>query len=327
MLSYMQCNSTLNTIWYKKHFISYLLLPFSWCFSLIVFIRRVLYKIGLLKSYSLSAPVVVVGNITVGGTGKTPLVIYLANLLKEKGYRPGVISRGYGGKNNSSVQVVDQYSNANEVGDEPLLIFKRTQCPVYVCQNRVNAAKSLLDNTGCNVIISDDGLQHYALHRDVEIAVIDEIRQLGNGLLLPAGPLRESKARLKSVDFIISNGKDMKLIPDTICSLNNQNNKLTIDSIKDNVRAVAAIGYPQRFFDTLRSLGVEFSEHAFPDHYQFKLSDFNFNKNDMIIMTEKDAVKCFNLNIENAWYLLVTAKLDQTIVESFSAKIDIISKN
>ena len=190
----------MNNIWYKKNIFQYLLFPFLLIYRVIIFIRYYLYKKNIFKSYKINAPVIVVGNISVGGTGKTPLVIALVNELKENGFFPGVISRGYGGKSKKSPIFVDQNSDPNLVGDEAILIAKKTDVPVVVGANRVDDAKKLLEMK-CNVVISDDGLQHYALNTDVEIAVVDGERQFGNGFMLPAGPLREKESRLKEVDF------------------------------------------------------------------------------------------------------------------------------
>ena len=213
-------------IWYKDPFIGVLLMPLGFLFSDAVRFRKFLYHLGVLKKHTLPVPVIVVGNITVGGTGKTPLIIWLVGFLKDCGFKPGIISRGYGGQAESWPQWVTADSDARNVGDEALMMAKRTACPMAVGPLRVDAAIFLLKQADCNVILSDDGLQHYALNRDIEIAVIDGERRFGNGYCLPAGPLREPIERLRSVDFVIVNGEksednefSMRLVGDTAVNL------------------------------------------------------------------------------------------------------------
>ncbi|MDD1613525.1 MAG: tetraacyldisaccharide 4'-kinase, partial [Methylococcaceae bacterium] len=194
-------------IWYKDPFIGVWLMPLGFLFSDAVRFSKFLYRLGVLKTHTLSVPVILVGNITVGGTGKTPLIVWLAGFLKDSGFKPGIISRGYGGQAESWPQSVTADSDAKNIGDEALLIAKQTGCPMAVGPSRVDAANSLLGQADCNVILSDDGLQHYSLNRDIEVAVIDGERRFGNGYCLPAGPLREPIERLHSVDFIIVNGE------------------------------------------------------------------------------------------------------------------------
>lgn len=319
--------------WYQRKIISYLLLPFSFIYRLIINLRRLCYL--YLPSSKFSVPIIVVGNITVGGAGKTPLVIYLVELLRRNGYTPGVISRGYGGNKKGAV-IVTSESKAGEVGDEPLLIAHRLNCPVVVGNNRVAATKKLLEIYKCDVVISDDGLQHYALPRDIEIVVFDNELQFGNKFCLPAGPLREPLDRLKRSDFIIRNFNtglsselilreenllqkeraheyNMVLVP---AALHNIQNPLLIRSPdyfqKKTIHAVAGIGNPKKFFKTLSQLqlGASIIEYPFPDHYQYCSYDFSFSGADeIIIMTEKDAVKCNSIASENFWYLEVNAKL------------------
>ncbi|HLB56730.1 MAG TPA: tetraacyldisaccharide 4'-kinase [Coxiellaceae bacterium] len=300
----------MNNIWYKKNIFQYLLFPFLLIYRVIIFIRYYLYKKNIFKSYKINAPVIVVGNISVGGTGKTPLVIALVNELKENGFFPGVISRGYGGKSKKSPIFVDQNSDPNLVGDEAILIAKKTDVPVVVGANRVDDAKKLLEMK-CNVVISDDGLQHYALQRDIEIAVIDGTRGFGNGFCLPAGPLREPISRLRLVDFILINGNALMHIArlpkgvsltaathihftiDDFVNIHNENKKLNLSELKNKkIIAVAGVGNPERFFNSLRTVGIVFSTKIFPDHHAFEKKDFESIADDIIIMTEKDAVKC-----------------------------------
>ena len=332
----MRCNLKSNyrlvqKIWYKKSILAYILFPFSLLFFIIISIRRWLYRVGIFHSMKFSVPVIVVGNITVGGTGKTPLIIYLAESLKQKGYTPGIVSRGYGSKMNKEPRSVVAESSFKEVGDEPLLIFSRTQCSVWICADRIAAVEKILSETNCNVILSDDGLQHYALKRDMEIAVVDSERQFGNGFMLPAGPLRETKSRLKEVDFVVMNGKKsnfeldnkiihMQLKPDKIYNLMDSKKILDINKTKTAVHAVAGIGNPQRFFKALRSLGLTIVEHPYPDHYQFQLSDLSFDDNFPVIITEKDAVKCKSFKNENLWCLRVNTTFEVDFVHALLQK-------
>lgn len=335
--------------WQKHNLLSYCLTPFSTVYRIIIFLRRLLYKLKIKKTTHFKIPIIVVGNITIGGTGKTPLVIWLASFLKQQGYRPGIVSRGYGGKTIYPC-VVDAKSSAEQVGDEPLLIVRNTQCPLVVDPNRVNAVKKLLTDCDCNIVISDDGLQHYALGRDMEIAVVDSARKWGNGFCLPAGPLREPVSRLNTVDFIVFNsgnqdislpcsssgsvqdaGKStqraqametaivMRLTPFDFCQVINPHKTRMISDFKNKtIHAVAGIGNPQRFFDSLRAMGLMIIEHPFADHYQFQFKDFSFAPEEtIIVMTEKDAVKCEVFADARFWYLPVRA----TLPEDFGIQI------
>ena len=251
-----------------------------------------------------------------GGTGKTPLVIWLANFLQQQGFTPAIVSRGYGGKALSYPCEVKATSRASEVGDEPLLIFSQTQCPVIIDPKRVNAVDYLLKNYYCNIIISDDGLQHYALARDIEIAVIDGDRRFGNGFCFPAGPLREPVARLKEVDFIVANGKGnegefvMQLEPHCLINLVTGEKIFPADFRQKHVHAVAGIGNPERFFQSLRNFNFTVIPHALPDHHPYKADDINFNDSLPVIMTEKDAVKCGQFANDRQWYMAVTVVID-----------------
>lgn len=311
--------------WYNKNIISYLLLPFSFCYRLIISIRRFFYQCGIFKVHSFPVPIIVVGNITVGGTGKTPLVIAIAQMLKQQGWQPGIVSRGYGGQASEYPQWVTDKSSPQQVGDESVLIALKTQCPVVVDPKRVRAIQALLANTACNIVISDDGLQHYAMGRNIEIAVIDGTRWLGNGFCLPAGPLREPKSKLDKVNMIvINNGNNetghiskqaqstcypMQLEPGPIYNLLNREQILSPLHNSTNIYAVAAIGNPQRFFNTLRQLGYAFQEKIFPDHYAYQASNLAFKEPQLLIMTEKDAVKCQTFATEDYWCLPVFAVL------------------
>lgn len=302
--------------WHERNGLSFMLRPFSWLYCFIVVFRRTAYRFRILRSAKLPVPVIVVGNITVGGAGKTPLVVYLAELLKSSGYKPGIVSRGYKGKARSWPQQVRPDGDPVIVGDEAILISRRTQCPMAVGPSRADAAKALLQYHGCDIIISDDGLQHYALQRNVEIAVIDGVRRFGNGFCLPAGPLREPVKRLQIVDFKITNGTAaedelaMRYQFDDLISLQDNNVKQALKGFKGKtVHAVAGIGHPQRFFDLLREQGLTVIEHSFPDHYYYYPSDIEFDDEYPVLMTEKDAVKCFRFANNNTWYLPVSVKI------------------
>ena len=326
--------------WFQKQWAAFtfwhcILIPFSWLFGIIVFLRKYLYQHGWLKSYRLNVPVIVVGNINVGGTGKTPLVIWLTQQLKLAGYKPGIISRGYGGSAQQVTEVLPE-SNTIEAGDEAVLIAARTNCPVFVSADRVSAGQQLLKTyPECNVIISDDGLQHYRLQRNVEIAVYDSVKGFGNGALLPAGPLRESKARLKTVDAIVSNGVDnresskcfnpvvMELLATDFYNLVDVQKKSNAQAFaQQKILAVAGIGNPQRFFDQLSNLGLQFERRAFADHYMFQAQDFAHINADVVLMTEKDAVKCRAFAQSNFWVLPVSAEVNNGLMSVVLNKLN-----
>lgn len=318
----------LENYWYqpKLNWLTALLLPFSWFFYLITRIRFYLYRWGVKKVYRARVPVVVVGNLTVGGTGKTPFVIWLANYLREQGWRPGIVSRGVGGKPHSLPRWVYVQDVVADVGDEAILLVRRTSCPMVICIDRPAAVKALLASTTCNVVISDDGLQHYALGRNVEIALIDGERQLGNQYLLPAGPLRESVSRLKSVDLVVTQGTQgcytMGLEPLRLINVAREQDQVNIEDFPNKqVHAVAAIGHPERFFASLRHLGFSIIEHAFPDHYLYQAKDFAFSDGLSIIMTEKDAVKCLGFADLRFWYLSVEAVVSAELKPILTKKI------
>jgi tetraacyldisaccharide 4'-kinase len=312
--------------WYRSShdLLTLLLLPLSGIFRCLVSFRRFLYRKKILKSERFPVPVIVVGNITVGGTGKTPFVIWLVQLLKQKGFKPGIVSRGVGGKQQREPRWVNSESNVREVGDEAMLLAKRSQCPVVIGIDRVAAVKELLAKTDCNIVLSDDGLQHYRLARDIEIAIVDAARGLGNQSFLPAGPLRESAQRLQEVDFVLSQesknieGKKSQfplgfhLAGENLFSVHDERNTMPLKNLSQQTfHAVAAIGNPQRFFSTLRSHGLKIIEHVFPDHYQYQKEDLNFADDFPIVMTEKDAVKCRDFLNPKCWYLLVNAVVDR----------------
>lgn len=304
----------------------FLLLPFSLLFWLLTGLRRMLYRCGLLESVHMPVPVVIVGNITAGGSGKTPLVAALATALTARGFHPGIISRGYGGKTAAPI-AVHETSDPAIAGDEPVMLAK-SGFPIWVGRSRSEAASLLLAaNPQCDILITDDGLQHYALCRDFEIAVIDGERVLGNGRLLPAGPLREPRGRLNSVDAVVVNSAKTSLRLDTptpVFSMRLSGNtffKLDQPEISAcgfpgrKLHAIAGIGNPQRFFDHLAALGLEFTPHPFPDHHPYRPEDFEFENCDIILMTEKDAIKCRGFATGKCWFLPVHAEIDPALVE------------
>jgi tetraacyldisaccharide 4'-kinase len=281
------------------------------------------------KPKKLPIPVVVIGNITVGGTGKTPLVIYLSCLLTEAGFKPGIISRGYRGKHKFST-LVEETSDPALVGDEALLIKKKTNCPMVVGKKRFDAAKKLLENYTVDIILSDDGLQHYALPRDLEIVVIDGIRQFGNGAYLPVGPLREPVSRLKTVDFIIANHNThhpltsyyFHYVPKTIFQIKYPTHTLTLEDLRGKtVHAVAGIGDPNRFFRLLTEQGLIVIPHFYPDHHDFQAKDLEFSDNNYVIMTEKDAVKCRLFSDERHWALAIDTIVDPNFSLEFLKRL------
>lgn len=267
-----------------------------------------------------TAPVVVVGNISVGGTGKTPFIIWLVSQLKKAHLKVGIVSRGYGASTNSFPYSLNSDDSPEQVGDEPKLLHERLGVPVVIDPNRHNAVKHLLKNHDIDVVLSDDGMQHYAMHRDLEIALIDGTRGLGNEKLLPAGPLREPKSRLDSVDYIVSSVSQwggshlMAYELSDVLSVNAQTStshpiKQLVDFKGQTVHGVAGIGHPQRFFDALQGRGIQVVPHPFSDHHKYTAQDLDFGDDLPILMTEKDAVKCRKFLSDKLWYLPVTAQL------------------
>jgi tetraacyldisaccharide 4'-kinase len=306
-----------------------LLRPVSWVFRLLSALRRAAYHLGLLKTRRLPVPVIVVGNISVGGTGKTPLVIWLAQQLQAAGMHPGIISRGYRGKHGLPIPV-SAYSNPAEVGDEPVMLAERTQLPVFVGRDRAAAGLALLQvHPECGVIISDDGLQHYRLGRNVEIAVVDGVRRFGNGQLLPAGPLREPETRLDGVDAVVCNGETadedvflMQLQPRVFRNLLDPGKTATAEYFAGKkLLAIAGIGHPPRFFAQLGKLGLDIETRAFPDHHAYTPDDLPSGSADAILMTEKDAVKCRAFARPEWWYLEVEAQLNHALLERVLKKL------
>jgi len=314
--------------WRHRGPLAIALLPLAFLFRLLAFTHRSLYRLGLLRVEVLPVPVVVVGNVTVGGTGKTPLVLWLVAELRRCGLAPGIVTRGYGGTGPEPGPVATD-ADPRLCGDEPVLLARRSGCPVWRGRDRAAAARALLAaHPGCDVIVSDDGLQHHRLARTVEIAVVDGTRGFGNGWMLPAGPLREPVSRLDRCDVVVvkeprsteldvpSGAIGMRLVPGRWQRLDDP--AITQDArafAGQRVHAVAGIGAPAQFFDTLAALGIDAVPHPFPDHHRFSAADLAFPDDAPIAMTEKDAVKCAAFATARMWVLPVDATLDASLVD------------
>ena len=318
----------LDRMWYGRggwgRWLAILSLPYVAA----VRVRRALFHRGLRTSHRIGVPVVVVGNITVGGTGKTPLVVWLVQRLRAHGYRPGVICSGYRGGAREWPRHVCADSDPAEVGDEAVLVAKRCSCPVVAAPDRVAAARVLLGEADCDIVVSDDGLQHYRLARDVEIAVLDGQRRHGTGWCFPAGPLREPISRLESVDFVVTKGhaREGEYRMELSGRLLRQaaDDSVVIDPADlpaGTVHAVAGIGNPCPFFRRLRDLGLRISTRAFPDHHPFSSDDIDYPDGRPVIMTEKDAVKCRRFATGRHWYLPVDAEVDQALETELIARL------
>lgn len=301
--------SIIEASWYTRHPLRWLLFPFALIYQAITGLRRIYLQ--RFYQHPFSVPIIVVGNITVGGVGKTPLVIALAHQLQARGLRVGIVSRGYGATVTDFPHEVNVGEAAVWVGDEPLLVAKKAGCPVVISPDRVQAVQYLLDKHQSQVVISDDGLQHYKMGRAIEIAVIDGLRGLGNGLCLPAGPLREGAKRLQQVDFVVVNGGSwpgayrMDLQPGAITRLVN-GEAIQATDLSQPSAAVAAIGHPQRFFSTLNTLGIRFTAYPFADHHQYQPDELKLPEK-TVVMTEKDAVKCQAFATDDMYFLPVDA--------------------
>ncbi|MFC5743470.1 tetraacyldisaccharide 4'-kinase [Dyella tabacisoli] len=322
----MALADTLEAAWYGHRPSPWWSFPLAWFYGGVIYLRRALYRRGWLRSERLPVPVVVIGNLSVGGTGKTPLTIAVVDALRQRGFRPGVVSRGYGGSHRQPM-LLDAAPDPAIVGDEPCLI-RASGVPVAVGRDRP-AAACLLIAAGCDVVIADDGLQHYRLARDVEICVIDGVRRFGNQRLLPAGPLREPLSRLSKVDFRVCNGGkaqagdiSMQLEGSSASALVDGHQQPLASFVGQSVHAVAAIGHPRRFFDSLRAHGLEVIEHAFPDHHTFSASDLDFRDELPLLMTEKDAVKCRHFARPHEWSVPVRAVLPQDFLDALSNRVD-----
>jgi tetraacyldisaccharide 4'-kinase len=307
-----------EALWYRGHPLRFALLPATWLYRVVARLRREGYRRGWLKAVEVAVPVVVVGNVSVGGTGKTPFVIWLAAQLKAKGRRVGIVTRGYRGKSAQWPRVVAADADPAEVGDEPVLLARRTGCAVVAGPDRVAAAEALLKAGPVDVLLADDGLQHYRLARRFEIAVVDGVRGMGNGLCLPAGPLREPPARLQDVDAIVVNGGDWghagvfrgHAVVTRVYNLRDRRER-SLDSFKTaTVHAVAGIGNPQRFFDLLEDAGLDVIPHPLEDHAELGAAELTFEEPGSVLITEKDAVKCEGLALPDVWCVVVDLTFD-----------------
>ncbi len=331
---------SLQRRWYEDGASPWWTVPLSALYGSMLRLRRALYRRGWLRVKRLPLPVIVVGNIVAGGAGKTPLTIALAEALRARGFKPGVVSRGYGGTAQCPM-LLDAQPDPSTVGDEPALIRMRTRVPVAIGADRP-AAAALLTGQGVDVIIADDGLQHYALARDIEVCVVDGARGLGNGRLLPAGPLREPPERLDEVDFVVMNTGNatstrlpgdssdrqrmtsaipMRLHGDVARNLHDSSLRPLTDFSGSRAHAVAGIGHPPRFFDGLRAFDIEVVEHAFSDHHRYAAGDLDFGDGLPVLMTEKDAVKCRAFAQPDWWSVPVTGELPDAFFDAVAAKI------
>ena len=342
----------LTKLWYRDPAGLSLLQPLSWLYAAAIRLRRNAYARRWLTAQHVGKPVIVVGNLTVGGTGKTPLVIWLARHLTERGLRVGIVSRGYGSEAGVAPRLVNETSNWHDVGDEPLLLYRGTRCATLIGRDRVAAARALVAR-GVDVVVADDGLQHLRLARDCDIVVIDGTRGFGNGRMLPAGPLREPISRVEDADVIVINGVaehsslrrvgssieagpiearalQMTLLPGDAVRLDGRERPRSLEEFRGSpVHAVAGIGNPARFFRDLRSRGLDVMEHAFPDHHAFALHDLSFGDALPVLMTEKDAVKCASFADPRLWSVPTTATFSEAqareLLDHVMRKIEFLS--
>ena len=320
--------TTVLSAWQRRGVLAWMLAPLAAIFCAFVYLRRLMYRQRFFCAYHPGVPVVVVGNITVGGSGKTPLTIWLARHLQARGWHPVVITRGYGRKGRGTLRA-DADSDPHLAGDEPVLIAATAGCPVVVDAKRARAARVAVAECGADIVLTDDGLQHYALARDIEIAVSDGARGLGNGWCLPAGPLREPAQRLKSVEFRLVQAPHAPapafhfyLRPSAFVGVDGRGEELPLTAFRgQRAHAVAGIGHPPRFFATLQALGIECHPHAFADHHVFNASDMAFDDAMPIVMTAKDAVKCRAFARPHWWYLRTEVVVDPCFIAAFDARL------
>lgn len=325
--------ASLATHWQSRTLVARLLWPASVAFRALVFLRRSAYRLRLLPSHRAGIPVVVVGNVVAGGSGKTPLVLWVARFLARHGWRPGIVSRGYGARIESP-RAVTIMSRAAEVGDEPVLLARRSGCPVWVGPDRVAVVAAMrAASPEVNVVVLDDGLQHYRLQRDLEVAVVDA-RRFGNGWMIPAGPLREPPARLRSVDAVVVNGTDaiagyaMRVEGGFAHRLADATDRRPLAAFRDQqVHAIAGIGDPRRFFALLAAHGVAAIEHPLPDHHPVCPADLAFGDDRPVLMTEKDAVKLRGSSDPRWWVVPVEAQLDPAFGEWLAARLASVARN
>lgn len=327
----------IQSYWQSFNLVSLLLLPLSWLFCFIAWLRKLVYQKLINKTQPYPCPIIVIGNIYVGGTGKTPFLIELVNYYKNQGYKVGVISRGYKAKHpllaKGKSVLLNSEMTVPEQGDEPALIVNKTQVPVVIGSNRNQSIELLLAETDTNLIFSDDGLQHYAMQRNIEICVVDEVSQFGNKLCLPAGPLREKVSRLKEVDFVVyklikpslNNEYSFNFSIKQCYHLFNYQHKNLADFKSTTVHAVTGIGNPLHFFNQLRALDIKVNEHRFPDHHSFKFEDLDYNDQFPILMTEKDAVKCKNYKDKEIWVVRLEINISKLFLHDLTDKINRIS--
>lgn len=327
----------ISKLYEKNHFVLLIFLPFTWIYRALIFCRYWAYEKNIFKRYHVSVPVIIVGNITMGGSGKTPIIIAIANLLQKEGIQIGIISRGYKSKAPYYPYDIQVTSHADECGDEPLLLKRRLNCPIIIDPKRFRAAEFLLLNyPEIQIILSDDGLQHYALKREIEIAVISQNFYQTTQRLFPAGYLREPLSRLKKIDIILqcherlnhTNPSDLEnkifpfiISPQVWVNLKTGEQKGINEFENKLCDAICAIAKPERFFETLKKLKINFNSHAFPDHYSFKENDLNFPS--IILMTEKDAVKCLDFAKDNMWYLKIDVDFESQFKEFILNKLSL----
>lgn len=330
-------DSFMQRVWYERHaqWLSLALLPLSWLFGLVVACRRFAYRSGLLPRVRLDRPVVVIGNISVGGTGKTPFTLWLAAQLQAKGVRVGIVLRGYGGSSAAWPRDVGSDSSPREVGDEAVLLASRSGAIVVAGPDRVAAARRAIER-GAEIVLSDDGLQHYRLARDREVVVIDGRRGVGNRRLLPAGPLREPVGRLAQADLRVVSWRDgssrsLTPVPATIQACGQLVQAIALvggetrplEAFKGSkVHAVAGIGHPQQFFAALQELGIEVAPHPLPDHAQPSAADIRFDDQLAVLMTEKDAVKCRAIADQRHWAVRMDVKVSEQDAAAVHAMLD-----
>lgn len=328
--------SSIEKLWYSRSKLTWVLLPASLFFLLLVKLKRWLYQLKILPTNNFSKPVLVVGNLTVGGTGKTPFIVSLVSYLKKQNIETGIVSRGYGCQTTDFPHQIVENDNAADVGDEAFMLFSKLGVPVVIDPNRSRAVNKLLDNNEIDLVISDDGLQHYQMNRDIEVLMFDGNRQFGNQLVLPFGPLREPVSRLKNVDFVIQNGNCKNIyssnnaIIEPSCFVNLESKKeVPLSELQDkSVRAIAAIGNPTRFFSSLEDTTKVTDVSVFNDHHLFVETDFaKFSDNDTVVMTEKDATKCYSFAKPNWFYLKVEMKLEDSLLDALKSKIELVLSN